>query len=88
MRWITLLTVLLLAGPAGGATEVTIPQGALKGVVEDAVTVFRGIPYAADTGGANRWRPPQPAPTWDEVRDASAVMKSSSGPMPVPSCCT
>lgn len=72
MRWITLLTVLLLAGPAGGATEVTIPQGALKGVVEDAVTVFRGIPYAADTGGANRWRPPQPAPQWEGVRDASA----------------
>ena len=26
------------------------------------VAVFRGIPFAQTTGGANRWRPPQPLP--------------------------
>ncbi|MBX9790844.1 MAG: carboxylesterase family protein [Pirellulales bacterium] len=32
------------------------------------VRVFRGIPYAASTAGANRWRSPQPVDPWDDVR--------------------
>lgn len=35
------------------------------------VTVFRGIPFADTTAGANRWRPPQPARPWEGVRDCS-----------------
>ncbi|MCI9403148.1 MAG: carboxylesterase family protein [Oscillospiraceae bacterium] len=31
-------------------------------------TVFRGIPFAADTSGENRWRPPQPPKSWEGVR--------------------
>ena len=32
------------------------------------VRVFRGIPYAASTAGANRWRAPQPVAPWDDIR--------------------
>ena len=32
-------------------------------------TVFRGIPFAANTSGENRWRPPQPAESWEGVRE-------------------
>jgi para-nitrobenzyl esterase len=32
------------------------------------VRVFRGIPYAASTSGANRWRAPQPVEPWDDIR--------------------
>lgn len=34
------------------------------------ISVFKNIPYAADTGGNNRWRPPQPVTPWNETRDA------------------
>ncbi|HEY1427925.1 MAG TPA: carboxylesterase family protein [Caulobacteraceae bacterium] len=45
--------------------------GALAGVVEDGVAVFRGVPFAAPPVGPLRWRPPQPAPAWEGVRDAT-----------------
>ncbi|KAL2155350.1 hypothetical protein VTH82DRAFT_91 [Thermothelomyces myriococcoides] len=35
-----------------------------------ALDAFRGIPYAQDTSGKNRFRPPQPLPESDEVFDA------------------
>ena len=37
------------------------------------VWVYRGIPFAAPPVGDLRWRPPQPADQWDEVRDANVA---------------
>ncbi|KAI3393879.1 hypothetical protein diail_3522 [Diaporthe ilicicola] len=34
------------------------------------VTVWKGIPFAADTSGANRFRPPQPDTPWNTTLDA------------------
>ena len=46
-------------GPLVGATE---------NVGTTVVNVFRGVPFAASTGGANRWRPPQPRAPWSAPR--------------------
>lgn len=50
---------------------IKISSGRLLGVNEKAVSVFKGIPYAAAPVGDFRWRPPQPVKSWDTVRDAS-----------------
>ena len=50
---------------------VTVSTGMLSGVQVNGVHAFKGIPYAAPPVGAHRWQPPQPAASWDGVRDAS-----------------
>ena len=47
---------------------VTIESGSLRGVSEDGVTRYLGIPYAAPPVRDLRWRPPQPPASWDGVR--------------------
>ncbi|KAJ5118719.1 carboxylesterase [Penicillium atrosanguineum] len=34
------------------------------------ITVWKGIPFAATTGGENRWKSPQPASAWNSTLDA------------------
>lgn len=46
--------------------------GALRGAASSGTAVFRGVPYAAAPTGKHRWRPPQPAPDWAGVREATA----------------
>jgi len=33
------------------------------------ITVFKGIPFADNTSGENRWKAPQPAKDWEGIRD-------------------
>jgi para-nitrobenzyl esterase len=64
------LTIALSAG--SGRPVVAVEQGQLAGRSVDGVSVFQAIPYAAPPTGALRWRPPEPAPAWDGLRDATA----------------
>lgn len=73
------LLLLLMAGaaavPLSGATRsVRTRSGVLDGVPgrNPEVTVFKGIPYAAPPIGELRWKAPEPAASWQDVRHADA----------------
>ena len=55
--------------PAG---QVKTEQGIVQGIVEDSLTVFKGIPFAAPPVGDLRWKAPQPVQPWDGVKMATA----------------
>jgi para-nitrobenzyl esterase len=43
-------------------------NGRIRGYRQGGVLMFKGVPYAASTGGANRFQPPQPVKPWPGVR--------------------
>ncbi|PPU50021.1 carboxylesterase [Xanthomonas dyei] len=52
--------------------DVRTDHGVVRGRwQDDGSAVFRAIPFAAPPLGALRWRPPQPAAAWTQVRDAT-----------------
>jgi len=75
---VPVLSVLALSAPLStfaapalaAAPVVQAPAGALRGVEQDGLRVFKGVPYAAAPVGALRWKPPVAAPAWSGVRDA------------------
>lgn len=52
--------------------SVETSNGPVRGVREDGLAIFRGIPYARPPVGGLRFRPPEPAAAWTTLRDASA----------------
>jgi len=64
-----------LALPAAAAARgpvVATDTGKVAGAVEHGVASWKGIPFAAPPVGALRWRAPQPAGAWTDVRDATS----------------
>ncbi|MBP8233227.1 MAG: carboxylesterase family protein [Rhizorhabdus sp.] len=46
-------------------------SGKVRGEAINGVRRFLGIPYAASPTGARRFAPPEPAPAWDGIRNAT-----------------
>lgn len=61
----------LAYGPVASASPLRTDQGLIDGTVQDGVSVFRGVPFAAAPVGALRWRAPQPPAAWKGVRPAT-----------------
>ena len=61
---------------------LTVEGGKVQGVpsVEQGVTVFKGIPYAAAPVGDLRWKRPQPVIPWDTLMVADHFGKSAIQP--------
>jgi para-nitrobenzyl esterase len=59
------------AAAAPPSADVKIAQGELQGVQDGDVAIFKDIPYAAPPVGPLRWRAPQPAPSWQGLREAN-----------------
>ena len=67
------------AAPSSGAlSSAQVDTGALSGVAGDAaaISVFRGVPFAAPPVGERRWRAPEPAVAWTGARSAAEFSKS------------
>ena len=61
---------LLMSRPVPpSSTLVDTASGKVRGQFRGGIHAFKGLPYARDTGGAGRFRPPQPI-AWTGVRDA------------------
>ena len=54
------------------APSANVDSGSLSGIhdAKTGLNEFKGIPYATPPVGALRWKPPQPAATWTDVRKA------------------
>jgi len=61
-----------LAPASEVAPIVTTRQGALRGDFEQGVFAFKGVPYGASTAGERRFKRPEPAASWEGVREATA----------------
>lgn len=64
--------MVILFGTMTFASNVTtVESGKVRGVSQDGVVSFKGIPYAAPPIGNLRWRAPRPVAHWNGVRSAT-----------------
>lgn len=65
------LTPLMAAAAEPASWTVQTRDGLVEGYAAEKTYAFLGIPYGADTGGANRFLPPKPPTPWTGVRKAT-----------------
>ncbi|MFZ0266185.1 carboxylesterase/lipase family protein [Caulobacter sp.] len=78
------LSILTPDAARADPSVVQAPAGALRGVEQGGLKVFKGVPYAAAPVGALRWKPPVAAPAWSGVREALDFGPACQQPKPRP----
>src|SRR5580765_3200928 len=63
---------LRLEAAVGDSVTATTSAGTVRGIVDEGINVFKGIPYGDTTAGTNRFMPPKPPAPWTGARDALA----------------
>jgi para-nitrobenzyl esterase len=67
-----LLTLLPVHAAHAEITQARITGGAVSGVAEEGMSIFKGIPFAAPPVGDLRWKAPAPVKPWSGVKKADA----------------
>lgn len=72
--FLAMLTLAVALAPIPALAQAPKPvrtqAGLVQGTLEDGITVYRGMPFAAPPLGDLRWRAPQPPAAWTGVRNA------------------
>lgn len=74
----------LLVSCAEPATPglVKVEGGLVQGIVEEGMTIYKGIPFAAPPVGDLRWKAPQPVIPWEGVLEADTFSAGPHANMP------
>ena len=82
MRGLSLVLLILLPVDAAHAqiTQAKVTGGAVSGVAENGISIFKGIPFAAPPTGDLRWKAPAPVTRWSGVRKADAFANACMQP--------
>jgi para-nitrobenzyl esterase len=67
-----LLAVMPVHAALAQITQAKVTGGAVSGVAESGISIFKGIPFAAPPVGELRWKAPAPVVPWTGVRKADA----------------
>ncbi|ESQ92769.1 carboxylesterase [Asticcacaulis sp. AC460] len=82
MKFLLPALALFLAPAAFAEPVVKAPAGPVKGVTEDGLNIYRGLPYAQAPVGWRRWKAPVALKPWKQVRDASQFGPACYQPKP------
>ena len=63
--------------------DVEITHGKIRGVRNEGVNIFKGIPYAGRISGDRRFRRPAPLEPWTGVREALQFVGHQSVRTPI-----
>ncbi len=78
------IALTLSSSPAWAQPEVKVQTGTLRGLDENGVEAFLGVPYAQPPVGPLRWHAPAAPKPWQNVRDATRLAPACLQPFTAP----